>query len=108
MVLLKCTAPYFIYYIIMSYFTVNIVPQCLIKLHKSLRLRQKYFSGRDPTDHWAGLCLVDEVWLVRGRDLSQFGLVHAAHDFLQFNGHCHVAFDPQFPRHEGRRRLQLP
>lgn len=39
---------------------------------------------------------------------SQFGFVHAAHEFLQFDGERHVAFDPQLPRHEGQRRLQLP
>lgn len=39
---------------------------------------------------------------------SQFGLVHAVHQFLQFDGERHVSFDLQFPRHEGHRGLQLP
>lgn len=44
---------------------------------------------------------------VGGASASQFGLVHAAHQFLQFDGERHVTFDPQLPRHEGHRRLQL-
>lgn len=39
---------------------------------------------------------------------SQFGLAHAAHQLLQFEGECHVAFDAQLPRHEGHGGLQLP
>lgn len=45
---------------------------------------------------------------VGGASVSQFGLVHATHQFLQFDGERHVAFDPQLPGHEGQRRLQLP
>lgn len=40
--------------------------------------------------------------------VSQLGLAHAAHQFLQLDGERHVAFDPQLPRHEGHRGLQLP
>lgn len=38
---------------------------------------------------------------------SQFSLVHAAHQFLQFDGDRHVPFDPQFSRHERHRGLQF-
>lgn len=53
-----------------------------------------------------GLRLVGRSFSLKS-SVSQFGLVHTTHQFLQFDGERHVALDPQLPRHEGHRGLHL-
>lgn len=45
---------------------------------------------------------------VGGVSFSQFGLVHAIHEFLQLDRQRHVSFDLQLPWHECHRGLQFP
>lgn len=45
---------------------------------------------------------------VGGVSVSQFGLVHAIHEFLQLDRQRHVSFDLQLPWHECHRGLQFP
>lgn len=44
---------------------------------------------------------------VGGVSFSQFGLVHAIHEFLQLDRQRHVSFDLQLPWHECHRGLQF-
>lgn len=45
---------------------------------------------------------------VGGASVSQFGLVHAIHEFLQLHRQRHVSFDLQLPWHKCHRGLQFP